>query len=42
MRPEIFNKEEDANNEAVYEEPSVTYDPVVKEPIYLNISECDL
>ena len=32
-----INKEKDANNEAEFEEPAVTYDPVVKEPSYFNI-----
>ena len=31
-----INKEKDANNEKDYEEPSVTYDPVVKKPSYFN------
>ena len=34
------NKEKDANNEAEREEPSVTDNPVVKEPSYFNIFEC--
>ena len=34
------NKEKYAKNEAEYEETSVTYDPFVKETIYLNILEC--
>ena len=33
----ILTNKKDANNEAEYEEPSVTYDPVVKEPSYSNI-----
>ena len=32
-----INKEKDANNEAEYEETSVTYDPVLNETIYFNI-----
>ena len=33
--------EKDANNEAEYEEPMVTFDPIVfKEPIYFNIFKC--
>ena len=35
-----INREKDANNEAEYEEPTFTYDPVVKEPRYFNIFEC--
>ena len=34
-----INNEKYANNEAEYLEPSVTYDPVVKEPSYFNIFE---
>ena len=34
------NKEKYANNEAEYEEPTVTDDPVVKETRYFNIFEC--
>ena len=32
----IWNKEKDTNNKAEYEEHSVTYDPVVREPSYFN------
>ena len=32
-----INKEKDANNESEYEEPTVTYNPVVKEPRYFNV-----
>ena len=35
-----IDREKDAKNEAYYEEPSVTYDPVVKELSYFNIFEC--
>ena len=35
-----INKEKYAKNEAEYEEPSVTFDPVVKELSYFKISEC--
>ena len=35
-----INREKYANNEANYEEPSITYDPVVKELSYFNIFEC--
>ena len=31
-----MNKEKDANNDADYEEPTVTDYPVFKEPIYLT------
>ena len=34
-----INKERYAKNEAENEEPTVTDDPVVKEPIYFNIFE---
>ena len=34
------NKEKYASNEAKYEEPSVTYDPVVKYPCYFKIFKC--
>ena len=33
------NRDENAKNEADHEEPSVTYNLVVKEPIYFNIFE---
>ena len=35
-----INKEKDAKNEAEYEEPTVTYDTVIKELSYFNIFEC--
>ena len=36
----IINKEKYPDNEAEHEEPTVTYDTVVKEPIYFNILQC--
>ena len=39
MRPKIY-KQKKANNEADHEEPTVTDDPVVKEPSYFDILEC--
>ena len=36
----LKNKEKDANNEAEYDDPTITYDSVVKEPRYFNILEC--
>ena len=35
-----IEKEKDANNEAEYEEPPVTYDPVFNMPNYFNILKC--
>ena len=40
MRPKNVNKEKDTKNEAEHEEPSVAYNPIVKEPMYYNIFEC--
>ena len=34
------DKEKDANNEARHEEPSITYNSVVKDPRYFNIFKC--
>ena len=34
------NKEKDANSESEHEEPTVMYDPVIKEPRCFNIFEC--
>ena len=34
------NKEKYAIYETEHEEPSVTYNPVINEPIYFNIVEC--
>ena len=40
MRPQSVNKEKDAKNEAYHEEPSLTDNPVIKNPNYFNIFEC--
>ena len=40
MRPQNRKQRKDVNNESKHEEPSVMYNPVVKEPIYFKIFEC--
>ena len=40
MRPKNRKQRKNANNEAENKEPTVTDDPVVKEPIHFNIFSC--
>ena len=35
-----IHKEKDGNNEADYEEPTIKYDKIFKEPRYFNVFKC--